>query len=69
MKRTADYQKTVDLHRRFHLAAGNVLAAALAGKKQEAMRAMEQGSEYAGVSAALSDVLRDWYTRSATVSG
>jgi methyl-accepting chemotaxis protein len=68
-KQSGDYRKSVALHRRFHLAAAKVLSAALSGKKEEAIRAMEQGSEYAEVSAALSATLMAWYTELTVASG
>lgn len=69
MKKSADYRKIVDLHRRFHIAAANVLSAALSGRKEEAVRAMEKGSEFAEVSAALSATLMAWHTTSTGIPG
>jgi methyl-accepting chemotaxis protein/methyl-accepting chemotaxis protein-1 (serine sensor receptor) len=68
VKQSADYQKTLDLHRRFHLAAANILSAALAGRKEEATRAMEKGSEFVEASAALESTLKAWYAKSTEVS-
>ena len=59
-KQSAGYPKCRELHSRFHIAAGNVLSAALAGKKDEASRAIGPGSEFAEVSAALTSALLAW---------
>ena len=61
VKRSADYQKCLMLHRRFHSAAGNVLSNALGGKKDEANRAMAPGGEFAKASAALTSGLMAWH--------
>lgn len=66
LKQSAHYQKCVELHRRFHLAAGDVLSLALAGRKEEAARAMEPGSEFAQISGALASALTAWDTRAAS---
>lgn len=60
LKQSRDYQQCRELHRRFHTAAGNVLSAALAGKKDEANRAVAPGGEFAEASAALSAALIAW---------
>jgi len=60
MKQSAHYRKCLELHRQFHAAAGDVLALALAGKGDEAHRAMAPGSQFAQVSEALPSILREW---------
>ena len=60
LKRTAGYEKCRRLHSRFHAAAGSVLAAALAGRKDEANRAMCGGSEFAEISTQLTSALVAW---------
>jgi uncharacterized protein Yka (UPF0111/DUF47 family) len=60
VKRSAQYQECLGLHRRFHLAAGDVLSLALAGNKDAASRAMAPASEFARVSESLAAALREW---------
>ncbi len=60
VKRSEQYGRCLELHRRFHAAAGDVLSLALAGDKDAASRAMAPGSEYARVSGALSSTLMEW---------
>ena len=67
-KQTAHYRQCLELHRRFHAAAGDVLALALAGKKEEAHRAMAPGSEFARISESLASALMAWDT-AATARG
>jgi len=64
VKQSADYQKCLGLHRQFHIAAGEVLSLALAGKKDGADRAMGPGSEFARVSDSLASALMAWDKKS-----
>ena len=48
------------LHAQFHAAASEVLALALAGRKEEAQAAIALGSPFAAVSAELTMALSDW---------
>ncbi len=68
VKESAGYQNCVELHRRFHSAAGNVLSAALAGNVKEASRAMGPGGEFAKISAALTSALMAWHRGSLVAS-
>jgi len=49
-----------DLHFKFHAAAGNVLALALAGKKQEALKAIATDSQFGKLSTDLTRALMEW---------
>jgi methyl-accepting chemotaxis protein len=60
IKRCPEYVRCVDLHRRFHLVTAGVLSQALEGRPTDAMKAMEIGSEFAQVSAALTLHLMEW---------
>lgn len=48
------------LHTQFHAAASEVLAIALAGRKEEAQAAIGLGSSFTAVSAELTMALSDW---------
>jgi HAMP domain-containing protein len=60
VKRSERYRHCLELHRRFHVAAGDVLSLALTGDKAAASRAMAPDSEYARVSGSLSSALMEW---------
>jgi len=60
VKRSAKYRECLELHRRFHLAAGDVLSLALAGDRHGASRAMAPGGEFARISESLSSALMEW---------
>jgi hypothetical protein len=52
--------RVAELHRRFHLAAARVLDVALAGKKPEALKMLDDAGEYAGISSALTREMTEW---------
>ena len=60
-KNSPGYAECQELHRRFHAAAANVLALALAGKTEEANREMDPGSEFGRLSLALIRAMTGWY--------
>jgi methyl-accepting chemotaxis protein len=60
VRQSPQYERCVDLHRRFHLLTAGVLALALEGKKEDAVKAMETGSEFAHASAALTLHMMEW---------
>ena len=49
-----------DLHAKFHMAAASVLALALAGKKQEALKALAVDSQFGKLSVQLTNALMAW---------
>ncbi len=59
-KRSAHYKECLHLHRQFHLAAAKVMTLALAGKQEDATRAMGPMSEFANSSAKLSKAMMTW---------
>lgn len=64
--RAGDLAKLVrEKHAAFHVEAARVLAMALAGKKLEANRALDLGSEFAKLSADLTRLLMEWQRKSA----
>ena len=67
LKKSPEYLRCVDLHRRFHLVTAGVLSLALEGKKTAAMNAMELNSEFAQISAALTLHLMEWRASLASV--
>ena len=54
------YRTCRDLHAQFHIAAAGVLALAVAGKKQEALKAMETDSEFTRISRKLTVAMIEW---------
>jgi methyl-accepting chemotaxis protein len=60
MKNRAQYQTCVDLHKRFHGAAADVVSLALAGKKNEAQTAASAGGEFGRASAELTTAMLIW---------
>jgi len=60
-KATPQFRKIVELHRRFHEAAGGVLSEAISGNKDSALRGVAPGSEFAEVSEDLANELRRWH--------
>jgi methyl-accepting chemotaxis protein len=68
MKKSPEYLRCLDLHRRFHLVTAGVLSLALEGKKAAAMNAMELNSEFAQTSAALTLHLIEWQASSASLA-
>jgi methyl-accepting chemotaxis protein len=61
----ADYTRAHDLHEEFHRRAGEVLALAIAGRRDEAKAAMGVGAPFTTTSAALTRALLSWRTRCA----
>lgn len=59
-KSSPHYEKIRELHAKFHLSAAEVLKLALAGKKQEAEGAIDQGSDYKSISNALTMEMMKW---------
>jgi Chemoreceptor zinc-binding domain len=57
--KSASCKTCKELHAKFHLAAASVLSLALAGKKQEALNALENG-EFVKTSADLTRALMAW---------
>jgi methyl-accepting chemotaxis protein len=57
---TAHWQKVRALHAEFHKSAAEVLAMALAGKKEEATAEMAFGGNFAKVSANLTVAMTEW---------
>ena len=62
-KNSREYAECKELHRKFHLAASSALSLALAGKKQEATRATERGSDFAEISANLTAAMTRWHAK------
>jgi hypothetical protein len=59
-KQGESFSKVKDLHQKFHDAAANVLTMALAGKKDEARKAMGQGTAFGEASANLTRAMMEW---------
>lgn len=55
-----EYTKVMDLHARFHQEAAHVLSLALAGKKDEARKALDILGPFASTSASLTRAMVDW---------
>ena len=53
LKGRSIYHEIKDIHARFHLEAGRVLALAVGGKKDEAIKGISLGSEYRQLSSSL----------------
>jgi len=60
-KNSPHYAECRELHRSFHAVAAKVLSLALAGKAQEAARAMEPGSEFNRLSLSLTRAMTQWH--------
>ena len=54
------YNKSVELHARFHIEAGKVLSLALQGNKAEAEKLIGPDSEFTKLSTTLTDLLNEW---------
>jgi hypothetical protein len=59
-KKGEDFSKVKDLHAKFHQAAASVLTLALAGRKDDAKKAMGQGTPFADTSASLTRAMMEW---------
>ncbi len=60
IKRSKHYGTCLELHRRFHVAAAEVLLLALAGKKREASGALGADGEFHKASLALTRAMLAW---------
>ena len=58
--RAPAYKTCKELHGKFHVAAADVLSLALAGKKQEALKALDRDSDFSKLSGALTIALMNW---------
>jgi len=54
------YSQSVDLHAKFHIEAGKILAFALEGNKSEAEGLMTDDSEFIKLSSTLTNLLNEW---------
>ncbi|HYL76744.1 MAG TPA: CZB domain-containing protein [Bryobacteraceae bacterium] len=59
-RKSKHYGVCAELHRRFHVAAADALALALAGKKHEASRALAADQAFAKVSGELTRAMLAW---------
>ncbi len=59
-KGSPHYGKCLELHREFHAVAAKVLSLALAGKKEEALKAIAVQGEFAIASATLTNAMVEW---------
>lgn len=57
---SSHYKEVMELHARFHQIASTVLELALAGKKDEARKAIDISSEYSDISSRLTLTLGMW---------
>jgi hypothetical protein len=57
---TKDWREVKTLHAKFHVAAADVLALAIAGRKSEADTSMAPGGAFADVSSKLVRTITDW---------
>ena len=55
-----NYRSCVELHRRFHCAAADVLSLVIAGKKQDATAALGARGEFSRISAELTNAMMSW---------
>lgn len=60
IKNSSHYKTIKELHAQFHKVAADVAQLAVAGKKDEAEKALGFGSEFAIVSASLTKAMMDW---------
>ena len=58
-----DCKKVLTYHAEFHRTAADVLALALKGSKEEALKMLEYGGPYSHISGRLVLALNDWITR------
>lgn len=59
-KKSDDYLKVKNLHATFHQTAAEILALALAGKKEQAIKLLEFGGKYGNDSGGLVLALNQW---------
>ena len=59
-RRSSHYATCMELHRRFHQAAAEVLSLAVAGKKQEASKALAPDREFTRASIDLTRAMLAW---------
>jgi hypothetical protein len=62
---SSDTEEVSKIHRQFHREAAKVLSLALAGRRSDALRAMDHMSTYTAVSGQLQRSLTGWRDRSA----
>jgi hypothetical protein len=59
-KKSPHYKACVELHRRFHIAAAEIVSLAVAGKKREASTALYSGRDFNDTSRELTRELLAW---------
>lgn len=64
-KNSTHYKTVVDLHAKFHQAAGRVAELATAGKKADAEKSMEMGGEFSTASSKLTSAMMEWRDKGA----
>ena len=60
IRKSQHYGTCVELHRRFHIAAAGVMSLVIAGKKQEASKALGTDQEFSKVSLDLTKAMLAW---------
>ena len=60
IKKSKHWETCAELHRRFHIAAAGVLSLAIAKKKQEASKALEDDQEFSKLSFELTKAMMAW---------
>ncbi len=60
IKSSSHYKNIKELHAQFHKVAASVAELAIAGKKDEAEKALSVTSEFAGISSTLTKAMMDW---------
>jgi hypothetical protein len=63
VKGSKDFVHVKELHAEFHRIAGNILALAIAGQRDEALKMLAPGGGYGGVSGRLVIALENWKSR------
>jgi len=61
-KKSNHFRTCAEMHRRFHIVASEILALAIAGKKNEASAALAPGHEFGNLSTALTNAMMSWKT-------
>jgi hypothetical protein len=59
------YETVIRLHAAFHKEVAGILAKALAGKRDEALQALEPRTQYGDCSAALTREMMEWAKKAA----
>ena len=60
LRQSPIYKTVLEYHSEFHRIAGRILALALAGKKDEATKAVSVSSKFATISAVLTTTMIEW---------